>query len=231
MLNSYFTRGIPPVTGQKRGARMFRNVVPRLLAATLCAAVPLLPAPPAKASEIDYQSLREDPVDTVFRRILTQEVLGWDDDPGYEVKLDAGMESLKWPLKEGRIAGLFNLRASKGKRRHKGVDLLAPRGTPIYAALDGVVEVASSGGKGWRGYGKIVFINHNGKFWTLYSHCDTTNVKIGQRVKQGEQIATVGRTGRASGFHLHFELRDANGSPVDPMRFLPKEGVLPVVSR
>lgn len=232
MLNSYFIRGSSPVAGQRRGARAFRGVILRLLAAALCAAAPLSPAPFAAALEIDYQSLREDPVDTVFRRILTQEVLGWEeDDSGYEVKLDADMKSLKWPLKEGRIAGLFNLRASKGKRRHKGVDLLAPRGTSIYAALDGVVEVASGGEKGWRGYGKIVFINHSGKFWTLYSHCDTLGVKIGQRVKQGEQIATVGRTGRASGFHLHFELRDANGSPIDPMRFLPKDGALPVISR
>lgn len=231
MLNSCFIREIPPAAGRKRGARALRGVVPRLLSAALYAVAALCLAASAKAAEIDYQSLREDPVDTAFRRILTQEVPGWGDISGYDLKLDADMKSLKWPLKEGRIAGLFNLRASKGKRRHKGVDLLAPRGTPIYASLDGVVEVVSSGGKGWRGYGKVVFINHGGKFWTLYSHCDTIGVKIGQRVTRGEQIATVGRTGRASGFHLHFELRDANGSPVDPMRFLPKEGALPVVNR
>lgn len=231
MLNSYFIRGISPVTGRKRGARTFRGVVLRLLAIALCAAVRLYPAPAAMASEIDYQSLQEEPVETAFRRILTQEVPGWDDSSGYATKFDIDMKSLKWPLKEGRIAGLFNPRASKGKRRHKGLDLLAPRGAPIYAALGGVVEVVSSGGQGWRGYGKIVFINHSGKFWTLYSHCDTIDVKIGQTVKQGEQIATVGRTGRASGFHVHFELRDANGSPIDPMRFLPKDGALPAVSR
>lgn len=231
MLNSYFIRETLPADARKRGARTLGRAAPLFLAATLCAAAALYPAAPAKAAEIDYQSLREDPVDTVFRRILTQEVPGWDDAPGYAVKIDADMKSLKWPLKEGRIAGLFNPRASKGKRRHKGLDLLAPRGAPIYAALGGVVEVVSSGGQGWRGYGKIVFINHSGKFWTLYSHCDTIDVKIGQTVKQGEQIATVGRTGRASGFHVHFELRDANGSPIDPMRFLPKDGALPAVSR
>lgn len=230
MLNSYFIRETLPAAAPKRGTHPLGRPAPLFLAAALCAAAALYPAAPAKAAEIDYQSLREDPVDTVFRRILTQEVPGWDDAPGYDVKIDADMQALKWPLKEGRIAGLFNLRAAKGKRRHKGVDLLAPRGTAIYAALDGLVEVVASGGKGWHGYGKVVFINHGDKFWTLYSHCDTTSVKIGQRVKQGEQIATVGRTGRASGFHLHFELRDANGSPVDPMRFLPKEGALPAIN-
>lgn len=231
MLNSYLIRETPPAPEQERRARIFRGVVLRLAALALCAAAPPYPALTANAAEIDYQSMREDPIDTVFRRILTQEVPGWEDSSGYETKFDIDMKLLKWPLKEGRIAGLFNARASKGKRRHKGVDLLAPRGTPIYAALDGMVEVVSSGGKGWRGYGKIVFINHNGKFWTLYSHCDIIDVKIGQKVRQGEKIAEVGRTGRASGFHLHFELRDANGSPVDPMRFLPKEGALPYLKR
>lgn len=231
MLNSYFISETPPAPGQERRARIFRGVVPRLAALALCAAIPLYTAQAAKAAEIDYQSLQEDPIDTVFRRILTQEVPGWEDLTGGEAKFDIDMKSLKWPLREGRIAGLFNARASKGKRRHKGVDLLAPRGTAIYAALDGVVEVVSSGGKGWRGYGKVVFINHNGKFWTLYSHCDIIDVKIGQKVRQGEKIAEVGRTGKASGFHLHFELRDANGSPVDPMRFLPKEGTLSYLKR
>lgn len=189
----------------------------------------LYAAPVACASEIDYQSLQENPVETTFRRLLTQEVPGWEGMSDPDSSIDPKMVSIKWPLKDGRIADRFNLRASKGNRRHKGVDLLASRGTPIYAALDGVVEVVSHGGKGWRGYGKVVFVCHNNKFWTLYSHCDTIDVKIGQKVKQGEQIATVGRTGRATGYHLHFELRDENGSALDPMLFLPKEGTLPSI--
>lgn len=226
---SYSIRKVTPA--RECGFRTSHFVATRLAAIALCAAVLLCPAALAGAAEIDYQSLQENPVDTVFRRILSQEVPGWDYGADFGLSLDPDMNAIEWPLKDGRIAGLFNLRASKGKRRHKGIDLLAPRGTNIYAALDGVVEVASSGGKGWRGYGKVVFINHEGKFWTLYSHCDTINVKIGQRVKKGEQIATVGRTGRATGFHVHFEIRDANGSPVDPMLFLPKHGALPAVKR
>lgn len=197
----------------------------------ICALALSLRILPAEATEIDYQSLQENPVDTVFRRILNQEVPGWEETSGEDGEIRAELSAIKWPLKEGRIAGLFNMRASKGKRRHRGVDLPAPRSTPIYAALDGIVEVASNGGAGWRGYGKIIFINHGGKFWSLYSHCDTIGVKIGQRVRQGEQIATVGRTGRASGFHLHFELRGPSGAPIDPMKYLPNENRLPSVSR
>lgn len=229
MMNSFFIHyGSPRQTfGSLRTRDMFANLVAIVLF------ILILPCsvPVAKASEIDYQSLQENPVDTIFRRILTQEVPGWESTADFDSSIDPKMGSIKWPLKEGTIAGRFNLRASKGNRRHNGIDLPATRGTPIYAALDGVVEVVSYGGKGWSGYGKVVFICHNDKFWTLYSHCDTINVKIGQKIKQGEQIATVGRTGRASGYHLHFELRDENGSPVDPMRFLPKEGTLPSVKR
>lgn len=208
---------------------VFFCVAAYLVVVALFAATPLYLASPAKAAEIDYQALQENPVDTAFRRILAQGVPGWEDSHGLGTSIYPDIKTVGWPLKEGRLAGLFNLRASKGKRRHKGIDLLAPRGTPIFSALDGVVEVVSSGGKGWRGYGKVVFINHSDNFWTLYSHCDTIGVKIGQKVKKGEQIATVGRTGRATGFHVHFELRDAKGSSVDPMYFLPKDGALPAV--
>lgn len=209
--------------------RTRRGADARWVMVVICLLQFFLQTPPARAAEIDYQSLQEDPIETVFRRILTQGVPGWDEEYAEDGVIGAELSAIRWPLKEGRIAGLFNPRASKGKRRHSGIDLLAPRGTPIYAALDGIVEVVSNGGAGWRGYGKVIFINHGGQFWSLYSHCDTLGVKIGQRVRQGEQIATVGRTGRASGYHLHFELRGPNGTPLDPMKYLPKENRLPSV--
>lgn len=180
------------------------------------------------AQDIDYQSLQEDPVETAFRRLMTQEVPEWDEGAALGGgDLETLLHKMQWPLKEGRIAGLFNLRAAKGRRKHNGVDLLAPKGTPIYAVLDGVVEVVANGGRGWRGYGRVIFINHGNELWSLYSHCDTIGVKMGQAVKQGDKIATVGRTGRATGNHLHFELRNKSGTPIDPMKFLPKEGTLP----
>ena len=84
-----------------------------------------------------------------------------------------------------------------------GVDMSAPRGTPIYAVLDGIVEVVSNNGPGFRGYGRVIVINHGGRLWSLYSHNSANYVKVGQHVKQGDKIAAVGRTGRATGNHLH----------------------------
>lgn len=184
----------------------------------------------SETTEIDYQSLQENPIDTVFRRIIDQEVPEWDMGDITGGTISTELKQMIWPMKEGRIAGAFNLRASKGKRVHKGVDILAPKDTPIYAALDGIVEVVSNNGLGWNGFGRLVFINHDGKFWSLYSHCSSVNVKMGQKVKQGERIASVGRSGRATGYHLHFELRNSSGIQINPMRYLPKEGTLPFVN-
>ena len=70
------------------------------------------------------------------------------------------------------------------------------------------------------GYGKIVIVDHENGFHTVYAHCDRILVKMGQRVKRGEFIATVGRTGRATTNHLHFEVRVA-GKKRDPLKYLP----------
>ncbi len=104
---------------------------------------------------------------------------------------------------------------SRGGARHSGVDLRNPKGTPIYAVDDGVVHYA-----GYRGsYGNLVILSHGKGIETLYAHCDTMLVKIGDVVRKGDQIATVGITGRATGYHLHFEVRK-NGVPVNPMNYL-----------
>jgi murein DD-endopeptidase MepM/ murein hydrolase activator NlpD len=177
--------------------------------------------------EIDYDAMRTDPIEDAFKKLTENEIPEWDEGyvKGGEIK-DMLVE-MAWPLKTGYLRGLFNRRAGKGRRRHDGIDLIAPKGTPIYAALDGVVEIVSSGSGMFRGYGKVVFINHDNRIWSLYSHCDTITVKMGQRVKQGDKIATVGRTGRATTNHLHFEIRNKSGTPMDPLRYLPKEGALP----
>lgn len=203
-------------------------VVCRIIAGLICAAMLFFSSVTASlaASAIDYQSLQENPIDTAFRRILAQEIPDWDEVNVTGGAISGWMREIKWPLKTGKIAELFNLRASKGNRRHTGVDLTAPKDTLIYAVLDGVVDVVSNGGKGWSGYGRVVFINHGSQFWSLYSHCNQIKVKIGQKVKTGEVIATVGATGRANGYHLHFELRNSSGTPIDPMSQLPREGTL-----
>ena len=126
-------------------------------------------------------------------------------------------KNMIWPT-EGLIYSTFN--ASRGSRRHGAIDICTSKGTPIRAAQDGTVSVVANGGKLFRGYGKIVILDHGKGVWTLYSHCDTTLVKLGQRVKQGDYIATVGNTGRATTHHLHFEVRVA-GVKKDPLKYLP----------
>jgi len=98
-----------------------------------------------------------------------------------------------------------------GTRYHTGVDLRAPAGSPIAAARDGVVRRAGPRG----GYGNAVEIDHGGGVTTLYAHASELLVKPGQKVSAGQEIARVGATGRATGPHLHFELR-VGDSPVDP---------------
>lgn len=94
---------------------------------------------------------------------------------------------------------------------HSGVDLAAPRGTPVYAALPGVVQVIVSA----TGYGLHVIIDHGGGLSTLYGHLDTVLVASGEYVAAGQQIGAVGSTGNSTGPHLHFEVR-RDGIAEDP---------------
>jgi murein DD-endopeptidase MepM/ murein hydrolase activator NlpD len=112
---------------------------------------------------------------------------------------------------------------------HKGLDLSAPTGTPIYATADGVVSFAGrypirQSVQWWR-FGNVVVINHADRFITIYGHCDTVRVRPGQVVKQGEAVATVGSTGWSTNSHLHYEVRtdlEQPGTylPIDPRIYI-----------
>jgi len=95
---------------------------------------------------------------------------------------------------------------------HKGVDLSAPTGSDIFAAMDGVV-IASARHKQ---YGNFVAVDHGNGVVTLYAHCSRNFVQEGDLVRRGQKIAEVGRTGNATGPHLHFELR-LDGIPRNPL--------------
>lgn len=179
------------------------------------------------AEEIDYQALQEDPIETAYRKLGSPGDIEWDEEEMVSGGAPLLISDMKWPLKSGELSSLFSRTRSKGRRKHLGMDIVAPKGTPIHAVLDGIVEVVSNGGKGFRGYGRVIIINHSDQLWTLYSHCSTMNVKVGQRVKQGYVIAAVGRTGRATTNHLHFEVRNTKGTALDPMKYLPEYGALP----
>ena len=102
----------------------------------------------------------------------------------------------------------------KTLRMHTGVDITAPKGTPVYATADGTVAYKQA----QSGYGTNVIINHGYSYETLYAHLSKKMVKPGQKVKRGELVGYVGSTGLSVGSHLHYEVW-RNGTPVNPVYF------------
>ena len=127
------------------------------------------------------------------------------------VRVGKGSGALQWPLR-GVLYARFG---KKGKEPHDGVDLAAPAGQPVKVAAPGTVLFAGD----QKGYGLIVIVEHDGGLITLYAHNRDLRVKTGQKVREGQVVATVGDSGRTSGPHLHFEVRK-DGVPVDPLDFL-----------
>ena len=100
-------------------------------------------------------------------------------------------------------------------RQHKGVDIGASTGTPIYAAASGTVTMSSYYG----GYGNCVMVSHGNGVETLYGHCSSLAVSAGQYVEQGQIVGYVGSTGNSTGSHLHFEVR-VNGVAQNPQNYV-----------
>ena len=123
-----------------------------------------------------------------------------------------------WPVRSGYISSRFGFRihpTRKGRIFHEGVDISSPRGSPIMAVADGVVTF--SGRR--NGYGRVVDILHGNGLVTRYAHNTANLVEEGQMVRQGQEIATVGSSGTATGPHVHFEvLKDDRA--LDPIPYL-----------
>jgi len=135
---------------------------------------------------------------------------------------------LLWPVETRTVSSAWGprmrsktVRVKATRRRihyrggHKGVDLTAPMGTAVFAALDGRVVVSGKA----RGYGNYVVLDHGNGIQTLYGHHNRNLVVEGEIVRRGQKIAEVGRTGNATGPHLHFELHDG-GAPKNPLPYL-----------
>ena len=123
---------------------------------------------------------------------------------------------LRTPINGARLSSRYGMRKHPilgYSKMHTGVDFAAPKGTPIYAAGNGVIERI-----GWvGGYGKYIKVKHNETYSTAYAHMSryASGMKKGSRVKQGQVIAYVGSTGRSTGPHLHYEVIK-NGKQINP---------------
>jgi murein DD-endopeptidase MepM/ murein hydrolase activator NlpD len=125
---------------------------------------------------------------------------------------------LLWPTTSNLITSYFGYRVHPiygTTRFHSGIDIGAPYGAPIYAAEAGRVILASY----YDGYGNCIIIDHGDGISTLYAHCSSIIVKVGQYVSKGQIIGYVGSTGNSTGPHLHFEVR-IKGNPVNPFNYL-----------
>ena len=122
-----------------------------------------------------------------------------------------------WPVTGPVVSGV-------GRRRsgwHAGIDIRAEAGTPVYAAAPGTVSFS-----GWaKAYGRVVMLQHSNSFMTIYAHNLQNMVNVGDVIEAGTVIAFVGRSGRATAHHLHFEIRHG-GMVYNPLFLLPRRDVV-----
>lgn len=168
--------------------------------------------PNIKASLDEYNSLRMAGFSRIYHR--------------YAYQWQLHTQPSLWPV-NGLLRSSFGGRSDPFSGEgafHTGIDLVAPAGTPVRATADGVVTSA-----GWSGaYGKLVVISHGNGLDTYYAHLSQFLIVPGEEVRRGEVIALSGGTGRATGPHIHYEVR-LHGTPINPYKYLAK--VAPNVQR
>lgn len=134
--------------------------------------------------------------------------------PPADQKLHFETTRFIWPV-DGTVTSRFGVRHG---RQHDGIDISAPRGSPVKASARGKVVYAGR----FSGYGNLVIIKHADNFFTAYAHLSKSNVSKGAHVEQGKVIGLVGATGHATGPHCHFEIRQKTEAR-NPLFFLPKK--------
>jgi murein DD-endopeptidase MepM/ murein hydrolase activator NlpD len=130
--------------------------------------------------------------------------------------------TLQWPLEAGVVSSEYGERWGK---MHKGIDIAADVGEPVYAIAPGEVIYA---GNGLRGYGNVIILRHDRQRTSLYAHNSALNVKLGDHIARGAVIAQLGSTGHSTGPHVHFEIRDGD-TPLNPRSLLPASKLADVV--
>ncbi len=128
----------------------------------------------------------------------------------------ASAEGFMWPLRVGEVSSYFGARP---RDFHEGIDIRAKKRSSVYCARDGKVIYS---GRGVKGYGNLILVQHVGDYVSVYAHNDKNLIKRGEIVRRGQLIALLGATGRATGPHLHFEVR-MKQKAVDPLSVLPHD--------
>ncbi|MEU6544450.1 M23 family metallopeptidase [Streptomyces sp. NPDC046859] len=142
----------------------------------------------------------------------------------------AAKKAMAWvaPVKKYTKSASFMQNGARWAHKHSGQDFAVPSGTQVVAAHGGTVVKAGGNGAGdGPAYGNAIVIKHGNGTYSQYAHLSRIEVRIGQVVKTGQEIAKSGNTGNSSGPHLHFEIRKTPnyGSAIDPMSFLRAKGV------
>ncbi|MGW5036193.1 M23 family metallopeptidase [Streptomyces sp. JHA19] len=145
-------------------------------------------------------------------------------------KKAAAKKAVSWvaPVEKYSKSASFMQNGARWAHKHSGQDFAVPTGTKVVAAHGGTVVKAGGNGAGdGPAYGNAIVIKHGNGTYSQYAHLSRVEVKIGQVVKTGQEIAKSGNTGNSSGPHLHFEIRKtANyGSAIDPVSFLKAKGL------
>lgn len=123
-----------------------------------------------------------------------------------------------YPVISSRLSSKYGKRihpVHKRARHHSGVDLAAPKNTPIRSIAAGTIIFADY----YAGYGNFISIKHKNGLTSHYGHCSNIKVSVGNKIKAGQIIGAIGATGVVTGPHLHFEIRK-NGIPQDPEKFI-----------
>ena len=181
----------------------------------------------AKHYNLSVDYIREANGDAAFKPgawIFIPERVGiFGADPGL---LGRGPSNYVAPFSSGKflwpVPAVSKISSPFGKRwgrHHDGIDIPAKIGTRIVAVDDAVVIYS---GKGLSGYGNLIVLGHKNGFFSVYAHNSVNLVQKGQRIRRGEMIGKVGNTGRSTGPHLHFELRNQS-KPLDPERYLARK--------
>lgn len=167
---------------------------------------------------VEVQGDKTDSTDERFRQLFAS----WKalDETGPEGSTETFTVAIpsSMPLKSAKLTSNYGMRNHPvlgGRRNHKGVDLAAPTGTPIYATADGIIDKAQR----FSSYGLYICIKHGANLETRFAHMSRLAVAAGERVTKGDLIGYVGSTGRSTGPHLHYEVR-VDGVAVNPIPYM-----------